>query len=117
MTESPDTKIPPQYRQVVEEFRQKALEKFHECIKSMILYGSVARGDANDESDIDLLIVWDGERSEAFHELGKITCEILLNYAQVISLHPMTPEHYQSLLELDTLFIQNVMRDGIVLAG
>ncbi len=45
------------YKQILNKFKQLLLEKFGENFISLVLYGSVARGTAKTESDIDLLII------------------------------------------------------------
>ena len=44
-------------KESINNFKQSLLEKFKDNIISLILFGSVARGTAGDESDIDLLII------------------------------------------------------------
>ena len=55
------------HRAVVEEFTQRVVSTLGDQVESVILYGSVARGDDGPESDIDILVVcpntkycWDG---------------------------------------------------------
>ncbi|MCX9011112.1 MAG: nucleotidyltransferase domain-containing protein [Candidatus Methanoperedens sp.] len=45
------------YKQILNKFKQLLLEKFGDKLISFVLYGSVARGTAGEESDIDLLII------------------------------------------------------------
>jgi hypothetical protein len=47
------------YRQVVERFLALFEEHFGDRLISLVLYGSVARGEARAESDIDLLLIVD----------------------------------------------------------
>ena len=47
----------PEYRPLVDEFVALAQEALAGNIVSIVLYGSVARGDAGAESDVDLLLV------------------------------------------------------------
>ena len=49
--------IHKKYRGAVEEFVRKVLERYRDKIESIILFGSVARGGAGEESDIDILVV------------------------------------------------------------
>jgi uncharacterized protein (UPF0332 family)/predicted nucleotidyltransferase len=43
-------------REAAEEFARRAAERFPE-VQAVILYGSVARGDAREESDVDLMVI------------------------------------------------------------
>lgn len=45
------------YKEILERFEQLLSEKFGDKLISLVLYGSVAKGMAGNESDIDLLIV------------------------------------------------------------
>lgn len=45
------------YKEILTKFKQSLLEKFGDNLISLVLFGSVARGAAKTESDIDLLII------------------------------------------------------------
>lgn len=45
------------YKEILIKFKQLLIERFGDNLISLVLYGSVARGAARDESDIDLLII------------------------------------------------------------
>ncbi len=45
------------YKHILTKFKQLLLEKFGDKLTSLVLFGSVARGTAKQESDIDLLII------------------------------------------------------------
>lgn len=50
-------KILDKYRKAVDEFVERVLDKYSDRIDSIILFGSVARGEAKEESDIDILVI------------------------------------------------------------
>jgi predicted nucleotidyltransferase len=98
------------------------LAKCRDSIRSLdpsveiILYGSRARGDANAESDYDLLILTDGEatlkREDSFRrqlfpielETGSVFTVILINR-----------KDWNSALYGAMPFYQNVVKDGVIL--
>ena len=95
--------------------RIKIAHEFAESIKSddiklIMLYGSVARGDDTEESDIDILIV-----SEIANELKpkihKIAIDIILEKNEVISPRLMTEEHFNK--TKNDSFLTNVLKDGV----
>jgi hypothetical protein len=45
------------YKQILNKFKQKLLARFKDDLISLVLFGSVARGKARKESDIDVLII------------------------------------------------------------
>ncbi len=65
--------------QALSEIKRRVLDRFE--IESFILYGSVARGQATEESDVDLLIVTNNRltRSER-HEITDVVFEVNLRY-------------------------------------
>ena len=49
--------IQEKFKRPVEEFVRKALEKYGDKIDEIILFGSVAREEAREDSDIDILLI------------------------------------------------------------
>ena len=106
-----EMKIQERYRKPIEEFVRRALEKYRDEIVGIILFGSVARGDYDEESDIDILVV--GEVK--LEELVDIAFPILLEYEELISVKEMKKKHFDFLIREGYSFIKNVLKDGIVL--
>ena len=55
MRQIDDVRITPELLEALREIKRRLLEKFD--IRAFILYGSFARGQAHEESDVDLLVV------------------------------------------------------------
>ena len=66
----------PEYRPLVDEFVALAREALAGNIVSIVLYGSVARGDADRKSDIDLLLVLE-EAAPAYCERLQLVLPVL----------------------------------------
>jgi len=71
--------LAPNQRQALAELRRRLLDEFD--VEGMILYGSVARGQADEESDLDLLILTAHSLTRpARHEITDVVFEVNLRY-------------------------------------
>ena len=61
-----------------EEFVKRATQKYGDRIRSITLFGSLARGTAVEDSDIDLLVVIDEEDFRLRRKLVGLSFDILL---------------------------------------
>ena len=103
------------YQEAVNEFVSRAREKYEEKIDRIILFGSVARGEANEGSDIDILVIWKGNKLEGWDVLEDIAVDILLEYGQLISIKIIYLHEYFGMMETGSSFIQNINGDGVVI--
>ena len=80
------------HRAVAEEFARRVVSILGDQVESVILYGSVARGEAVPESDIDILVIGD----DSCH-LRDVTSEIAFDIdregAFTFLISPFTIEH------------------------
>ncbi len=104
-------KIQKRFQEPVREFVKVALEKYGDKIESIILFGSVARGEAKEDSDVDILVVGD----VSIEELVDISFPILLEDGELISAKDMKKDHFEYLAKEGYSFVRNVMREGVVL--
>ncbi len=59
------------YKLTLQDLKEKLVRELGGKLQSMILYGSVARGDFGTESDIDLLLILgDKKLAEKAYEIG-----------------------------------------------
>ena len=99
-------------KQIVEEFKERLKVLYRERFIELIIYGSCARGDATDNSDIDLLVVLRGEvlpGQEIDRMIDEIT-EINLKYGVLLSVHPVSEKDYET---LNSPLLINVRREGV----
>ncbi len=81
-------------------------------IKLMILFGSVARGDDHEHSDIDILVV-SNYRKDIWPKIRTLIGETMMKEGELLSIHVM-PENVFNETK-DYSFLTNVLKEGIVL--
>jgi predicted nucleotidyltransferase len=89
-------------------------EQYQENLEELILYGSQARGDARESSDIDVLVVLKKTFSyrEEIDRTSQFIADLSLEYDTVISLAFISAQRFQ---EENSPFLLNVRREGVPL--
>ena len=83
-----------------------------EDIELIILFGSVARGDDTEESDIDILIV-SPKADDIKEHIVNTAVDMLFRTNEVITPHIMTLEHFNKTKNYP--FLSNILKEGIII--
>lgn len=97
---------------IVSQFKLQLQKLYGERLAKVILFGSYARGEEKETSDIDFLVVLKDKRISTFSEIEKmnsLTYEIMLKYGKVISFVPTTEEKFNS---SPNYFYRRVKQEG-----
>jgi len=89
---------------------------YGEKLKEIVLYGSYSRGQNDDESDIDLLILIDIDESELKYydkKLNNIISDIGYRHMKVLSLIDISYEKFNHWIDV-VPFYKNVKNEGII---
>ena len=104
---------------ITEKVVNAAKENLGKKLDKVILYGSYARGDYNDESDIDILILADIPLKNRWREREKIR-EIIgridMDYDVVLCLSVVDSDTFNKYLPVEP-FYTNVLKDGLILSA
>jgi len=97
---------------VIEEFSIRLKKLYGKKLKNIILYGSWARGEATEDSDIDIAIVFEGKiiPGKEIDRMIEIITEINLKYGVLISIYPVSEADF---LNLKSPLLINIRKEGI----
>ena len=105
--------INPAIEPLVREFKAALQTLYGDRLREVVLYGSYARGDYNEESDIDLLVVLTDEQVDTFAEIRRISpleTRFLLDYGLAVSPLPVPYSRYRDSF---SPIYQEVRKDSI----
>jgi len=98
------------HRETFEEFAEEAKEELGDSLKKLILYGSVAREEETEESDIDVFaVVEDKEALELLRDLAYD--KGVLENGIAINVHGRTSDEFQGFRK--TSYLRNVSSEGL----
>ena len=104
------------HRAVVEEFTQRVVSTLGDQVESVILYGSVARGDAGPESDIDILVICP-DTKYCWDVVSDVADDIVYQnrYTLLVSEVCYSRADFVELRRIGAPFIKNVLDEGVPL--
>lgn len=99
-------------RTVLDEFKAGLRAIYGTRLRDVVLYGSYARGQASDDSDIDVLFVLSGEvrRSAEVDRVIDLVTDIGLKHHVLLSVYPVSETEYQ---ERQSPLLLNVRAEGV----
>ena len=100
------------------DFANRLRQRYGDDLLYLVLFGSKARGDFDEESDLDMLVVIrmpDDDYWGYWDEIVGIAWDIELAYGFVISLVVKSEDDYAVMLAHQSLLVRNIEQDGIEL--
>ena len=102
-------------RQALEAFRAWLNGHFGSRVRRVRLFGSLARGERHEESDVDVAVEIDGLTSAEGREVGYFTGDLLTEYGVVISAFVVSTERMEHLRDRERAIALEIDRDGVPL--
>ena len=102
--------MPAAKREIIVSFARKVRKILGKNLKQVILYGSYARGDYTEDSDIDIMVLTtltDKEIEQIETEIYDLAFDYLMDYGVDISV----------VIKNEEQFNDNVRKEGMVLNG
>ncbi len=88
---------------------------YGDVLDGIVLYGSYARGDETDESDLDIALILKGEETAAMHDaMTDIVVDYELMQEKTLSVITIEQHHFNEWKE-HLPFYANIAKEGIVL--
>lgn len=108
-----------QLNQIINEVRQNVQSVLGDRLHQIILYGSYARGDYDDESDIDMMVLADvpyGEMENYRKQINRIASKIGLAHDIMITISLKDKQFFDSHQAI-LPFYRNVANEGVPIYG
>ena len=101
-------------RRVVDSLVPLLLAELESHIHSLVLFGSVARGEARPDSDVDVLVLTEAPL-DVRQRIDAISYDIDLENTVFTQLVMLTTQSFESEVRMRSYFSSDIFRDGIVL--
>lgn len=111
------SQLAPNDRAAVIDYVDRIRNRFTDRVRAVILFGSKARGDADAESDIDLLVLVDAENSQFRSELWRIASDVSLDYNVVLSPRIFGEARWAETRRIRLPLYRAIVADGVPLTS
>ena len=99
-------------RKILREFKRELEKLYGRQLRQVILYGSWARRRATENSDIDVLVVLEGDirPGQEIDRMIDVITEINLQHGVLLSVYPISEQRYAT---INSPLLINVRREGV----
>jgi predicted nucleotidyltransferase len=101
------------YKLTLKDLKERLIKELGEKLDSLVLYGSVARGDYGRESDIDILVILKDKKLEDI--ASDIRYDIDIKNSTVTTFFLCTPPEIEKIIQQGFPFINNVLKEGKII--
>ena len=105
----------PVEKKVLEELKLKLTELLGDRLRKLVLYGSRARGDYDEESDIDIAIIVRGLTRELKNQMLDLVADIEMENLTPLSTLVLSEEDFELLKRRERRIALDIEREGISL--
>ena len=102
------------YQGVVDTLKDRLLTELGDRIHSIVLFGSVARGEATDDSDIDVLVITDG-RSATEDRIQHVANDFSLANEVLAEVTTFSTQTFQTEVRMRSWLASDVLMQGRIL--
>ena len=103
----------PEEQRWLDEYRKVLNERHPGTVLRMVIYGSKARGDAREDSDLDVMVLVRNEATDLKRPLRRIGYDLAAASWAVPSIMAYTQAEWDRLKDLRSAYPESVERDGV----
>jgi predicted nucleotidyltransferase len=109
--------IPKEIIEKIVSFANEARKNYGELIKSIVVFGSVVRGDATKKSDADIFVILDDTATKSSEDLEKVNSHLYLIAHELKNLHIQTHTltEFWNWIKMGSPELVNFLRYGLVI--
>jgi predicted nucleotidyltransferase len=89
--------------------------RFGDRVRRIALFGSRARGDGDEASDVDVLVVIDGLTGAERRDIARQSGEAVTAYDVIVAPFAVSSERWEELVARERLIAREIERDGVPL--
>lgn len=102
-------------KEAIESVAELLFQTLKDNLAEVYLFGSKARGDFHDDSDIDLLVIVERLNHESRWEIRATAADCSLKFDVLFNTHILDKERWDQLAKTQDTLWREVQRDGIPL--
>ncbi len=104
------------YASIAQDFAERVVARLGKTIQSITLFGSVARGEADPDSDIDVLVVVNPQTEETTRAVYDTVFDVEIDHGGApLAVKVFGAGRFHQLIHLKTPFMTAILKEGRVL--
>ena len=102
-------------RKIIYKYKEILIQRYPDYVQNIYLFGSKARGDFDEDSDIDILVTLKNYDWKLGDKIRRIGYELDEEIDSKFSIIVLPESEFQTLKQNRFQFIQNVIRDEVLI--
>lgn len=105
--------MPPLIQHALQAYRVKMARRFGARLRGVRLFGSYARGEAHEHSDIDVAVLVEGLTRQEWQEAVGDVVEVDLETGVSLSPFVISSERFEELLQRERRIARDILEEGV----